>query len=41
MIFRPQEYHERPFFRRDLADEMATEGFGGIEFFDLEGYTDF
>lgn len=40
-IFRPAEYTERPFFRRDIADKIETAGFSGIEFFEIEGYSDF
>jgi hypothetical protein len=41
MIFRPFEYKLRVFFRDDLVEKIEAAGFTGIEFFDLEGYTDY
>jgi len=41
VIFRPAEYKLRVFFRSDLAEKIESAGFTGIEFFDLEDYSDY
>ncbi|MDP1861339.1 MAG: hypothetical protein Q8K82_21875 [Gemmatimonadaceae bacterium] len=40
-LFRPLEYNQRPFFRRDVAEKIAAANITGIEFFEIDEYDDF
>jgi len=40
-IFRPREYNQRAFFRRDVAEKMIEAGITGIEFHEIDEYDDF
>ena len=40
-IFRPAEYKDRPFFRRDIVDKILAAGTTGLKFYEVDGYTAF
>jgi len=40
-IFRPLEYNERAFFRRDVAEAITEAGIVGLQFFEIEEYDEF
>ena len=40
-IFRPAEYPQRPFFRRDLVAKVQDAKLSGIEFAEIDEFDDF
>ena len=40
-IFRPAEYTERPFFRRDVVAKIVAAGLTGMEFCELDEFDEF
>lgn len=40
-LFRPLEYNQRPFFRRDASELIAKAGMTGIFFFEIDQYNRF